>query len=146
MTVGAYRQLRRLIVEGAVDSTTQDSGRALLVRVWFEDESRLSGFRARVVTNEQMYGWPGAGAPAGSSQEVLELVGRWLDVVVEAGPENDRQREGLNMTGTSEEDFELSEEEFDVDPSAQDVEVSEVQTPGNAEVPSQDPEASGGRR
>lgn len=146
MTAGAYRRSRRLIAEGAVDSTTQDSGRALLVRVWFEDESRVSGFRARVVTNEQMCGWPRAGAPAGSPQEVLELVGRWLDVVVEAGPEDHRPSEGLHMTGIPEEDFELSEEEFEVDPSAQDVEVSEVQTAGNAEVPSQDPEASGGRR
>jgi hypothetical protein len=45
------------------------------------------------------------------------------------------------MTDVPQEDTELSPEELQVDPSAQDVEVSEVQTTGNADVASQDPEA-----
>ena len=45
------------------------------------------------------------------------------------------------MTDVPQQDTELSEEEFDVDPSAEDVEVSDVQTTGSANVTSQDPEA-----
>ena len=45
------------------------------------------------------------------------------------------------MTDVPRQDIELSEEEFEVDTSAQDVEVSMVQTTGGADVPSQDPEA-----
>jgi hypothetical protein len=38
-------------------------------------------------------------------------------------------------------DPELSEEELDLDSSAEDVEVSEVETTGSTEVDAQDPEA-----
>ena len=42
-------------------------------------------------------------------------------------------------------EIELSEEEFELDPSAEDVEISDVTTHDNADVESQDPEASEGR-
>jgi hypothetical protein len=45
------------------------------------------------------------------------------------------------MTDVQPEDTELAAQEFEVDPLAQDVEVSDVQTTGNADVATQDPEA-----
>jgi hypothetical protein len=47
----------------------------------------------------------------------------------------------FDMTDVQPEDTEFSAQEFEVDPLAQDVEVSDVQTTGNADVASQDPEA-----
>lgn len=46
------------------------------------------------------------------------------------------------MSSTPTDDLDLSEEEFELDPSAEDVEADEVETEHNVEVPSQDPEAT----
>lgn len=46
------------------------------------------------------------------------------------------------MSSTQDDEFDLSEEEFELDPSAEDVESSDVETEHSVEVPSQDPEGT----
>jgi hypothetical protein len=64
-----------------------------------------------------------------------------LNLIAEGRAEESQQYQEVDMTDVQPEDTELSAQEFEVDPLAQDVEVSDVQTTGNADVASQDPEA-----
>jgi hypothetical protein len=64
-----------------------------------------------------------------------------LNLIAEGRAEERQQYQEVDMTDVQPEDTELSAQEFEVDPLAQDVEVSDVQTTGNADVASQDPEA-----
>jgi hypothetical protein len=64
-----------------------------------------------------------------------------LNLIAKVRAEENQQYKEFDMTDVQPDDTELSAQEFEIDPSAQDVEVSDVQTTGSKDVASQDPEA-----